>query len=288
MKYHLFLISAMVIVGSSVTVGKVVVSDLPVYLSLTVRFFIGALFMYGFIRFRRRPLFWPGMRVLSLVALQAMLGSVLFTVFILEGIRLSSAVSAGILTGTLPVVIFVFSIFIFSEKLNLLKVLAVLAAAFGVMLVNISGAGSSGSTIKGTLLVLSAIVCEALFLLLRKKISLKISTITLAYLVSLFGFLFFLPFGIYEAYAEGFSKIDFAGYMVIVYYGIFVTAVAYILWFEGVGRVAGIYASVYTSFMPLSAVVLSSILLGEELTVMHLGELAFIMSAVFTLLFAKR
>lgn len=269
----------MVIVGSTVPVSKVVTLDLPIYLALTVRFFVGTLFLYLFIKLKGVKIEKMPLREFLLIGFQAMLGSVLFNVFLLAGLKSASAVSSGIVTGSLPAVLMVLSVLILRERLSAIKISGVALATLGVIAVNISGLSAGGGSMTGTLLVLAAVVCEALFLLIRKMLPLNVSSLVLSLIVSFYGFVFFLPFGVYEAYQGGFSVIDFSGYMLIAYYGIFITAVAYILWFKGISMVESSYASVYTAFMPLSAVILSALFLHEEITAMHTAGMVLIISA---------
>lgn len=280
MIYHLYLIGAMIIVGSSVPAGKLVVDNLPVYYSMAVRFLIGTLFMFTFVKYKGFSVGGLGVRAHLLIAVQAMLGSVFFTLLLLEGLKTLSASASGIITGTLPVVVLVLSVVLTGERLNLARVVAVFIAALGVMFIN-ADSGDFSATLKGSLFVLAAVVCEAGFLLLRKKLPDSISSLVLSLYVSMYGFIYFILFAIREQviyYSIG--SVGFGGYLLIAYYGMFITAVAYILWFKGIARVSGSYASVYTAVMPVSAVVLSSVLLGERLTIMHLGGLGLVLLAM--------
>ncbi|PLX69436.1 MAG: hypothetical protein C0603_00475 [Denitrovibrio sp.] len=284
MKNHLYLIFAMVIVGSSVPVGKLVILDLPVYLTLSIRFIVGSVFLYIFIKYKGIKFEGISISNLVLIGVQALLGAVLFNYFLLEGLKSISAVSSGILIGTLPVVLLVLSVIILKERFTLSKGLAVIVATIGVVLINLSGVeGDVSATIKGSLLVLLAVICEALFLLIRKKLPMQISSLVLSLIISVYGFLFFVPFGIFEVFHGGLRRIDTTGYLLIAYYGVFITAIAYILWFKGIKSVDGAYASVYTAFMPLSAVLLSSVILKESMTIMHIAGFTLVMSAMLVL-----
>lgn len=283
MLFHVYLILAMVIVGSSVPVGKVVASDMPVYLTLAARFMIGSLVLYGFMLLRGERIRVP-LKVLCVSALLAMLGSVLFNYFLLAGLKTVSGVSSGILTGTLPSVLMVLSVLILREGVTLLQVFAVVTATCGAILASYSG-GSLSAAFSGSMLVLMAVVCEACFLLVRKLIPLEVSSITLSFYVSLFGFIFFLFPGLSES-AKG-AYISSGGWVLTIYYGVFITAAAYILWFTGIRHVSGVYAAVYTAFMPLSAVSLSSLFLGEAVTLYHLTGFVLVSASMLALSFRR-
>ncbi len=55
----------------------------------------------------------------------------------------------------------------------------------------------------------------------------------------------------------------------IIYYGVVITAVAFILWFQGVTQVSGSTAAIFTGVAPISAVVLSYVILQEPFQWAH-------------------
>jgi drug/metabolite transporter (DMT)-like permease len=57
--------------------------------------------------------------------------------------------------------------------------------------------------------------------------------------------------------------------MPILYYGTAVTVVAFILWFRGVMKVPASTAAVFTGIMPVSAVLLSYLILREPFAWSH-------------------
>ncbi len=80
----------------------------------------------------------------------------------------------------------------------------------------------------------------------------------------------FLPFAIFEARAFDFSRTTIADWLPVVYYGIVVTVIAFILWFRGISKVPASTAAVFTGVWPVSAVLLSYIILKEQFVVSHL------------------
>lgn len=63
-------------------------------------------------------------------------------------------------------------------------------------------------------------------------------------------------------------------------YGIFVTALAYFLWFRGLENASTGAAGILSSVLPISAVGFSAIILGEALTPGHLLGLVLVLGAV--------
>ncbi len=92
----------------------------------------------------------------------------------------------------------------------------------------------------------------------------------MATVVSVFGLLLFLPVAIYEAAAIDFTAVSWAEWLPILYYAIIVTVVGFILWFQGVQKVPASTAAVFTGIMPVSAVLLSYLILQEPFAWSHI------------------
>lgn len=285
--FHLAM--AMLIVGSSVVAGKMMIMELPVFLASGLRFALAVAcltpIMYfregGFPRLRRRS-------VLILLA-QAMLGSVLFTVFLLYGLKWTTPSSAGVLTSTTPAWMALLAWAVFRESLTPRMAVGVGLALLGVLAINImggdgdSGSRAGGNVLLGNGLVLAAVLCESLFLVLRKFIPEPISPLATSTLVSLFGLGLFLPLSVYEAVGTDFSTISLTGWGSVVYYGLVVTVLAYLFWFAGIVRASAAAAGVMTGIMPVSALFLSWLVLGERIDAAQLAGCAFVLLGIIAI-----
>jgi drug/metabolite transporter (DMT)-like permease len=269
---YLELSSAMIIVGSTVVVGKVITSSFPVFLASGLRFAISSMILLpmllkvnaGFPALRRKDV--------SILFLQSFAGNFLFSIFLLYGLRLTSAAESGIIIGTTSVVIGLISFLFLREKMAWNSSAGVVLATFGVVVINVLGGSlhveQGSKPILGNLLVLGAVIGEALWTILGKVVSGKVTSLTIASLTSFFGLLMFLPFAIYEARSFDFSAVPPAGWIPIVYYGIG-TVGAYILWYRGVSKVSASTAGVFTGILPVSAIILSYMILKEPFLWSH-------------------
>ena len=280
---YLCLAAAMAIAGSSVVVGKLLILRLPVFLTAA-----GSLFMALLVLL---PLTWRVHRGLpriiksdlKILALQALTGIVLFRVFLLSGLELTSAASGGIITSTMPAVVGLVSFLYLKEKPAWNKLGGIAAAVAGILVINTMGLSTSASgkwSLWGNILVFLAVIGEALFITLQKKISREASPLTRTTLVSLFGFFIFLPFAVYQGLQYDFALIQWLDVLYLAYYGIVVTAVAFILFYKGASAVPATVAGVFGGFMPISSILLSSLILGERLMLHHLFGLIFVLTGI--------
>lgn len=269
-KAYLNLTLAMFIVGSSVVAGKIMVDSLPVFLSSAMRFLLAALLMLPILYFREGG--FPRLSRMSwgILLLQAFCGSFLFTVLLLFGLKYISPASAGIITSTTPACMGIIGWLFFREKLSRQTKFGIIFSVSGILILNAgSSADNSQGSLIGFFLVLGAVIAESLFLVLRKWVKEDLSPISATTIISLLGLLWFLPSGIYELLTTDLSEVPFAAWGAVVYYGLVVTALAYLFWFAGIVHVQASIAGVFTGVMPLTAVCLSALLLGEKLEWTH-------------------
>ncbi|MBC16014.1 MAG: multidrug transporter [Desulfovibrio sp.] len=265
----IYLVLAMVIVGSSVVAGKVMTDELPVFLASLMRFAIALILLLpilfikegGFPRLSRRS--W------GILAGQSLCGSFLFTVFLLYGLKYTSSADAGIITATTPACMGLLALLILRDRPSLKSGAGILFSVAGVMVINTiqtDAMQSSLGSLTGNLLVLAAVFFEALFLLIPKSIREPLSPLATSTIISLFGMLWFLPMGIWELWHIDLTTISIMGWMTVAYYGAVVTVLAYLFWFAGIRQVAASRAGVFTAVMPVSAVLLSALVLDAPIS----------------------
>lgn len=280
---------AMIIVGSSVVFGKVITHSFPVFLASGLRFAIASAIMLPVLFVYEKNAFKMSKKDLAYLISMAFCGQFVFTVLVLLGLRYTSAIEAGIITSTSPVMMLVVSYLLFREKLIGVQNLAVLLVIVGIISVNgfwgLDGAAIDGGHIIGNILMVGAVIGEAFFLLMRKRISSDISNLALTCYLCFLGFIMFLPLSIYQGISFDFSNVSSTAWVSIFYFGAVFTVLAYLFWFRGVSEVSGNTAGVFTSVMPVSAIALSCLFLGERLTLYHILGGGLILTAI--LLMAK-
>lgn len=171
---YVSLAAAMAIVGSSVVVGKLMVERIPVFLSSGLRFLLASIVLLtllfciekGFPALTKKDVF--------VLLVQSFTGVFLFSICLLYGVQLTTGTESGILTSTTPMVIGILSFFLLREKIEKKTLIGILLAVCGVLTINLFGAGSQDGTpnaLFGNMLIIAAVIGEALFTLLAKLLS---------------------------------------------------------------------------------------------------------------------
>lgn len=263
---YIYLTLAMVLVGSSVVAGKIMVAELPLYLASALRFLLALLILLPLLYAREGGLPTISRRSWLILGVQSLCGSFLFTVFLLYGLQYTGPSSAGIVTATTPACMGILAWVAFRDRPSGRAGTGILLSVLGVMVINLttsSGGVSGDDPLLGNLLVLGAVIFESLFLLMRKTVPESLSPLAVSTVISLFGFAWFLPMGVLEFWFTDLNAISLTGWATVAYYGAFVTVLAYFFWFAGITKVPASTAGVFTAVMPLSALVLSVVVLGE-------------------------
>lgn len=276
----------MIFAGSSVVAGKILVGTLPVFASQLICLAVSlvviipiALKKEGKISVRK-----IGKINLLYIFLQALFGIFLFRIFLLIGMKYTTALEAGIITSSGPVILALLSVFLLRENISSRVKFAMGLCTAGLLMINISGGFESGSNIEqmgGNLLILLAVICEGLFSIFRKKLSIEDKPITITTLVILFSLLLFIPLGSYELLSVNINDYTLEIILALGYYGIFCTVIAYIFWISGLAHTKVSVAAAFTGLMPVSSIILSVLLLGEILYLRHIIGTVLVIISVF-------
>jgi len=261
-----YLALAMVTVGSTVVASRIIAAGLPPFTAAALRFAIALPVFLAILRWRGQRLPRPGRRDAVLLALQALCGSVGYAVLLVAGLRTTSAADAGVITGGLPAVGALVGALVLRERIGGRLVAAIALACVGVAAVVVApGADSARHDLAGDALVLAAVGCEALFLLLNKRLHVPVAPLAQSTLMCGLGLAMTLVPALFEhAWTR---PVDTAALLGVLYYAVVPTVGGYLLWYAGAARVSAGVASLYTAILPVSALVLAALVLHEAIGV---------------------
>ena len=262
------LASSMILVGTSVILGKRIVEHLPVALTAALRFLISVVVLLPMTRASGRIVPRLARGEWSSLVLQAFCGVFLFNLLILEGVRRTSMISVGLITSALPAAIAIGGWLLLRERLRLRLWLSVGLAITGIAVVNASSTTrDSDASAIGNLLVIGAVMAEALFSVLAKRLSGRLTPTQMSFWVNLIGLVLFLPLAVPLALSFGWSTVPNAIWILLAVYAVSSGVVSFVLWYAGQARVPVSVAGLFTGFAPLTTAVLAIGLLGERPTI---------------------
>ena len=277
----LFLALAMVTVGSTVVASRIIAAGLPPFTAAALRFAIALPIFLALMRWRGQRLPRPGRHDTALIALQALCGSVGYAVLLMAGLRTTSAANAGVITGCLPAVGALVGALVLRERLGTRLACAIALACAGVAAVVIAPGRAEAAAATGTVgdaLVLAAVACEAVFLLLNKRLHVSLSPLAQSTYMTALG----LAMTLGPALAEHAwtAPVDSAALLSVLYYALVPTVGGYLLWYAGAERVDAGRAALYTAVLPVSALALAALVLHEPIGMRQLAGAACVLAAI--------
>ena len=281
---YLQLALAMMITGSHVVVGKLVIRSFPIFFASGTTLGLASLIFILLLLIREGRFPRIGWRDLGLLAAQAFTGLFLFRIATLKGLEYTGGIEAGIILSTTPAVIGLISFTFLREKAHWNKIAAVILAFLGILFINLSGV-TDGRTaavrpVLGSILLFGSVLGEAFFTVIRKMLSGRISVLANAAVVSFLGFLMLLPFTLTQVREVNYRQLGALQWVELLYYGTVVPLTSFLLWFSGVSKAQVNIAGVFTGFLSISALILSMLILGEKALWSHFIGLGLVLAGI--------
>lgn len=281
---HWQLAAAMALVGANIAVAKAAVPFIPVFIFSLIRYGVAPLALAPF------TINEPGQRFRDLslrgwvdLFLQAFTGGLLYMVLMLYGLHYTSAVSAGIITSTVPVVVAVLAVLLLRERLTLQGTAALLLAMIGILAVNTASPRSDIAPwpLLGNMLMSGAVLAEGLFVIFAKRSTAALSPYRMALSINIIGLVLVAPFAAFSLAEYSVASVPWEIWLLPIFYSLTSSALALILWYRGLASVPASEAAIFTSTFPISAVAVSIIFLGETLLWAHVVGLICVLAAIY-------
>jgi len=282
----------MSLVGSYVALSKPLVAALPVFLLAWLRFGIGGLAMLPWLKkpANEVPLTSSTQRLLFL---ESFLGNFLFSICMLFGVSLTSAVAAGVIMAAIPAAVAIMSWMFLRERISLRVWVAIGFSVVGIGLVSLSKTEQTGQSMHGPgadlklnqawlghLLLIGAVLCESAYAVIGKKLTSALGPKRITALINGWGFVLVTPLGVWAAWGFDFSGVSAGSWALLVFYSLAASVWTVWLWMTGLKTVSSSQAGVFTVMLPISAAAVGVGLLGETLNTMQISAFAMALAGV--------
>jgi drug/metabolite transporter (DMT)-like permease len=134
------------------------------------------------------------------------------------------------------------------------------------VLTDTSGLFGISRSLLGNLLVFAAVICEAAYVVIGKRLTDGLSPKRISAIINLWGFALVTPFGIWAAWQFDFGAVQAPIWGLLVFYGLAASMWTVWLWMTGLKTVPASQAGVFTVMLPVSAAAIGVLFMGERLT----------------------
>ena len=118
-------------------------------------------------------------------------------------------------------------------------------------------------------LPVAAVLCEALYAVIGKKLTASVSPKRITALINAWGFALSTPMGLYLAWRFDFSQVALPTWGLLLFYALAACVWTVWLWMTGLRKVAASQAGIFTVMLPVSAALVGMLALGERISAMQ-------------------
>ncbi|QZA79661.1 DMT family transporter [Deefgea piscis] len=273
--------------GGTFVAGRYLSADVPPLLSACLRFFLASMTLIIIISIKNNLIIeLSKSQILRLITL-GFFGVFSYNIFFFYGLHYTDASRASLIVALNPALIALTAFFIEKEKISRINLIGIIGCVVGAITVILSKSTISNSNSelwKGDLLILGCVISWVIYTVFAKKIVLEIGPIhTVTYsVVAGTGMLFMALIFQDGDTISAMTLITQKQILSLVYLGVIGSAIAYILYYDGIQSIGATKAGGFIALNPLSAVILSFLILGENLSIsMLLGGIIAITGIYF-------
>ena len=264
-KVHLALFTVSLIYGATFTIAKQV---MPTYIQpfafILMRVSVAAIFIFIFhsIFIKTKITDWRDMKQLFVSAL---FGVAFNMLLFFKGLSITTPINGAVLMMNTPIFVVVFAALYLKEKITYQKVIGILIAAFGaVLLMGGASFNFSGQTIWGDVMVTANAIIYAFYLVYAKSLMQKYHPLTVTMWSFLFGWLVVLPFGAGEFMEINFNNFTPKIWLFVAFVTIGSTFLTYVLNAYALRKASSSLVGSYIYLQPVLATLIA-ILSGKDL-----------------------
>ena len=219
---------------------------------------------------------------ITYIGLMVLFEPCLYFIFEAKALQYTTAGQAGMITSMMPLITAIGAGIVLKEVITRKLLLGSFLAVSGAVWLSLGADAQENASnpLLGNTLEFLAMICGAGYAISIRYLSAKFSAIFLTAIQSFVGVVFFLPFAIWEYYNVP-MNITLESVLWVGYLGVIVTLGGYGLFNFALSRVEASKAAVYVNLIPVFAVILAFIFLGERLTFEQLVASGIILSGVF-------
>jgi drug/metabolite transporter (DMT)-like permease len=282
------LIGVQIFFGSLPVIGKVVLKVIPALGLVGFRVAITAIAfaivqgIRGRFWLRYSGDYWR-------LAVLSLFGVTLNQLLFISGLSLTKASNTSLLAATIPIFTLTVSSLFGFERLRGLKIVGIVIACVGVLLlIDPRKASFSSQTTLGDLMIIGNSLCYGIYVATSKTVITRNGAFRSMMWVFIFAAIICVPVGTYSMSSIDLNAISPGIWALIVYIAIGATASPYLLNAWALARVNPSTVAAYVYLQPLIGFLLAVIFLGENIDMTFIIATAMVFIGVFLVTWRRR
>ena len=220
---------------------------------------------------------------LPFLCVMGAVGITAFSCFLYAALHTTTVVNAALINTLMPVMTFVLALALLRDRLRAVQIAGVLAAFTGAALIigrgDLTGLAVAAPN-RGDLLVMVGVTFWAVYTVLIRWRPTKLPLSVFLAVIIGWGALFHLPLVAWEVSTDGGFAVTAATAASILYFAIFPSVLAYLIWNKAVAVIGPGRTGMYMYLMPFFGAVLGVWLLDEDFFFYHLAGIALMLAGI--------
>ena len=207
-------------------------------------------------------------------------GHFVYQLCFIGGLARTSAANSALILGCTPVAVGLLSAAVGQERVRSAHWIGAVLSLLGLYLVAGRGVRVSGESFAGDALLLVGVGCWALYTVFSRPLLDRHSPLVVTGYSMAIGTVFFLPVALPSLRALDWTAVTTNAWIALVTSAVLSINVAYLIWYTAVQRIGNTRTSMYSNVVPVVALAIAWVSLGERVDLAKVGGAAAILSGV--------
>jgi drug/metabolite transporter (DMT)-like permease len=272
LKTYLSLVLCTTFWGGAFVAAKVVVQELSPALAASIRFILATIVLIPVLLWKEGKNALVNVKELPILAAAGFTGIFLYNLFFFKGLLLTSAINGSLLVAAGPTITAVLAWVLIKEPLRKNQVIGLAISFAGVLTIISKGSLAALQTLTfntGDIYIFLGVISWSLYTIVGKIATKRRSSLlTTTYACGLGG-LFLSFFALPDFKSGTIGHLRPVTVFSLLFLAVCATAIAFILWYDGINKIGANRVSTFQNIVPLSSALLSIVFLGEKLHLYH-------------------
>ncbi len=289
-RVDVYLLLTALIWGSNYSVIKFVLQEVPARAFNGLRLLIASVVFLALIWAtpRRTHVGWLTARDWAVIVLLGIVGQFGYQVLFITGLERTSVMNASIIIACTPAAVSIVSAAVGHERLPLAHWLGTGLSFLGVTLIVRGGVAAGVSSLSGDLMMLACVACWTVYTVAGRPLLANYSPIVITGLSMAVGTILYLPLAADDFARTPWADVRLVAWLCVVFSSLLALNFSYTAWYLGVRQLGSSRTSLYSNVVPVAALVVAGVWLGERLAGMRLAGALLVAAGVLLTRWRRR
>ena len=236
-------------------------------------------FIFGLILKKIQPIKAPDLKYFLLMAF---FEPFLYFMGESHGMQIVSSTYGSVIISTIPLFTPIASYYLLKEKIKPTIFIGIIISLTGILIMEYSQGDGGTFSLKGTLLMLVAVISATFFPIFLRKLTANYSNTTILAYQNLFGFVMFLPFFISIDFKETIhTTFHLRPILALAGLTVFSSVLAFIFFTTSIKNIGVTKSNTFVNLIPVITAFLAFFILNESLSVQKITGIFIVISGLF-------